>query len=224
MLKFARSHPYHRGPRRQLLCATIACCLMVACAADTRRRVMHFFFEYPDAPSVDSSKPAEPGLTTSANRSADDRRRSLRVMSQHPPFTMRQCESCHAPELGQRLHDDFPSLCRDCHETHFEERRYVHGPVASGDCLFCHTMHVSTEKALLTQPQAVLCTSCHPAQWDDGAPAPYHDGIERLACTDCHEAHFADNPKLMKPDRVRLGSMLQSLSDDNGSGKPSDPP
>jgi len=64
-------------------------------------------------------------------------------------------------------------------------------------------MHVSREPALLKRPQAQLCTTCHAAQYGEQASQTYHAGIEGLGCTVCHNPHFADNPRLLKPEDER---------------------
>ncbi|NOT02419.1 MAG: hypothetical protein HOP29_17580 [Phycisphaerales bacterium] len=127
---------------------------------------------------------------------AADRRVPVR---RHAPFVARQCHVCHVAGDGQRPVTDFGTVCRSCHAEYFEYSRYTHGPVAAGDCLICHGMHVSAQAALLRSPQGSLCIQCHDVDVGGAAVETYHRAIERRSCTECHEAHFGQTPKLLKP-------------------------
>jgi len=173
-----------------------AIAVVLGCSADTRSRLMHFFFEYPQ-PASAPEHADQPTDDTPDDRPLD-RPQTVAVASRHAPFIQRQCQSCHAAEFGQATRDDFLSACRDCHPTYFEYRRFAHAPVASADCRYCHVMHVSQQAALIKAPQRILCTDCHDAQADDSALDTYHRGIDLRHCTDCHDAHFGESSALLK--------------------------
>ena len=81
-----------------------------------------------------------------------------------------------------------------CHASFRAVPRYVHGPVALADCSICHTSHTSTERRLLTLPEAELCGFCHPRLLS----CPAADGTS-ADCTSCHDAHGGESPHLLKP-------------------------
>ena len=56
-----------------------------------------------------------------------------------------------------------PTLCYGCHDR-IDEKRYVHGPLAVGDCLVCHDPHRGYGAAHLREEQAPLCGKCHTAR------------------------------------------------------------
>ncbi len=107
------------------------------------------------------------------------------------------CRQCH-DGLVQNVPAAAPpeKVCSTpaCHASFRAVPRYVHGPVALADCSICHTPHTSTERRLLTLPEAELCGFCHPRLLScpaaDGTPAD---------CTSCHDAHGGEVPHLLKP-------------------------
>ena len=176
---------------------------LVGCAAETRTRIMHFFFEYPQQPAAVTEHPEGAPVRPKAEL-APGEPPAPTFASKHPPFADRRCDGCHVPELGQAPRADLMTACRECHGTYFQYHRFGHAPAVSGDCRFCHTMHFSRQEALLRTPQATLCTSCHATHEDENAPATYHRGIARVVCTACHEGHFGDSQLLLKPEDVRM--------------------
>jgi predicted CXXCH cytochrome family protein len=180
------------------LLSAIAIGIALGCSLETRTRLMHFFFEYPEAGqegrAVGETAPAPP-----------TRREPPRhVVSSHAPFVSRQCEGCHVADKGQMPREDFMRVCQECHATYFEYRRFEHAPVAAGDCRQCHVMHVSQHAALLLASQDKLCTSCHKASAVEGAQETYHRGIANVKCTACHDPHFGKTHFLLKPEDSRL--------------------
>ena len=80
----------------------------------------------------------------------------------------------------------------------------VHGPVAVGQCLFCHNPHKSQVKYLLKGPVPELCYLCHDEDATESIPA--HFVRELSACTDCHDPHASDERPLLKQAAHRLGA------------------
>ena len=70
-----------------------------------------------------------------------------------------------------------------------EKKRYVHAPVVSGFCLFCHSPHGSKYPWLLNAEPREMCLYCHnPA--DVFRNAAHKD--QEATCTDCHNPHADD--------------------------------
>lgn len=144
-------------------------------------------------------------------KAADPRR----VATGRGPPTWPSCLDCHSPHGGETrfmLHrgsvktymgverqQEEPAelvkapLCADCHDGRtapnpLEGLKWLHGPVAAGDCLTCHQPHHPTGRtAFLRRSGDALCTECH----DNLAPTPgrAHSKLGQVSCLECHEAH-----------------------------------
>jgi len=178
--------------------------VLLGCSTETRSRLMHFFFEYPEPMST--GEPAEQRPDVAPQARLPEQAEEPTIASRHTPFVERQCGSCHEADAGQAPRAEFMVACRICHSPYFQYQRYAHAPVVSSDCQVCHVMHLSPHKALLKASQAILCTDCHAAHADESALTTYHRGIDRWDCTACHDAHFGDSPALLKPEQQRGGA------------------
>lgn len=129
----------------------------------------------------------------------------------HKPVRDGECESCHKPS-GQRhpkvkkeaflLTDDGKvGLCNECHERK-DIKKYVHGPVGSGDCLACHDVHQSNNVAQLKEPPARLCFMCHERTQFDRKHS--HPPIADGNCTGCHDPHQSDVKFMLKGEGAKL--------------------
>ncbi|RMG61134.1 MAG: hypothetical protein D6713_00970 [Deltaproteobacteria bacterium] len=110
------------------------------------------------------------------------------------------CESCHSLEEGDlQIPEDLKETCFSCHEDFTkdddeEEREFIHGPVAEGECVSCHTPHFSKNPKLLVEyPPGKLCVTCH----DDKDPSEVegttiHRPVAKLECQRCHSPHASD--------------------------------
>src|SRR5690606_7579552 len=82
----------------------------------------------------------------------------------HAPFAA-DCALCHDPHGGDNRYfvkgGTGAEGCYRCHSDFREDLKMVHGPVALGECLACHTPHQSAHKGLLVEDRASLCQSCH---------------------------------------------------------------
>lgn len=123
----------------------------------------------------------------------------------HQPVKDGECPSCHKPTAERHpkvkkgafvLTDNGKAgLCSECHERK-DTRKFVHGPVASGDCLECHDVHQSNNKYQLKEAGSALCFSCHEkASFDRKHP---HPPIAEGKCTGCHDPHQSDNNYMLK--------------------------
>jgi len=123
----------------------------------------------------------------------------------HQPVKDGECTSCHkATELKHpkfkkgafTLTDNGKAgLCNECHERK-DTKKFVHGPVGSGDCLECHDVHQSDNKYQLKEAGAALCFMCHEkASFDRKFP---HPPISEGKCLGCHDPHQSDNKYMLK--------------------------
>lgn len=212
----------------------LACLLMAAvvlasgCAAETRHKVLTFFFTGVPAPGEEPAKGKEaeiPAATTQARQRA---RREFFVeppFFAHGPYGAGQCEKCHAvtaskpfrteaaeaskaaaaPErrsIGPRLAVPLRELCTTCHA----EKAYLvaqakglwmHGPVATGWCVTCHSPHRAMRPYMLLGKNNVeLCTGCH--RKPDLLLTAAHQKEPEADCLSCHNPHEGKNSFLLK--------------------------
>ena len=114
----------------------------------------------------------------------------------------KDCSICH----GKRKQRSFssqtyltapvPKLCYNCHTDYTASAPFVHGPVAVGQCLFCHNPHKSKIEHLLIAPEPGLCYQCHDIDTIELIAA--HLPKQLSACTDCHNAHASSAKALLK--------------------------
>lgn len=129
----------------------------------------------------------------------------------HLPVKNGECLSCHKPS-GQK-HPKFKKeaflltdkgkagLCSECHERK-DTKKYVHPPVASGDCIDCHDPHQSDNKFQLKGAGALLCFNCHEkTKLDRTYP---HKPIAEGKCLDCHDPHQSDQKFMLKAEGATL--------------------
>jgi predicted CXXCH cytochrome family protein len=168
-------------------CALATALLSAACAAGTRYRVMSFLFDgVPPPRAAAATAPAggAPGAAVPAAVTPHD----------HGPYAARMCGACHEAAATNALVAPKDQLCFRCHELRMD-RKYVHGPIASGGCLVCHDPHSSPYRYLLVSDSDSFCFHCH--DHAAVAAAPGHEGVES-GCTGCHDAHASDTKYLLK--------------------------
>jgi len=180
-------------------CGT-AVCLVVACAPETRYRVLSFVFDGVPPPSgpdvVEITPVAKPpgytktfngGLSLAAQGKTPLEVRTV-VLSVHKPVAENQCGECHDPSMG---FDTMPAhdarLCDKCHQKQREEEGWSHGPINLGTCIPCHVPHKSTHLHLLSKSIPELCLQCH--EEDLERPEEYHDVPNVNQCVACHDPH-----------------------------------
>ena len=117
-----------------------------------------------------------------------------RASSGHRTGTRAQCLECHRKKDELRSAGRAATLCYGCHDR-VGEKRYVHGPLAVGDCLACHDPHGGYGAAHLRQEQALLCANCHAARGDAATVACNASG---RGCVSCHDPHQSDTRYLLK--------------------------
>jgi predicted CXXCH cytochrome family protein len=80
------------------------------------------------------------------------------------------------------------------------EDGWVHGPVASGQCVICHEPHRALNPHLLKKAEPLICFQCH----DESTlkVVPGHDRATYEACLDCHAGHQSSAKHLLKVGTV----------------------
>lgn len=105
---------------------------------------------------------------------------------QHPKLA--DCASCHvqAPNQAHRFTD---KSCTACHQMATPQDKFVHGPVAVGECLACHNPHGAEEPQLVRVFGPALCETCHVDTKAKLAEKRFtHDPV-REDCATCHDPH-----------------------------------
>jgi predicted CXXCH cytochrome family protein len=112
----------------------------------------------------------------------------------HGPYAARMCQTCHESGATNALVAPADQLCSRCHDIALD-KRYVHGPLASGGCLSCHDPHGSQYRYLLLSESDDFCLRCHePAAL---SPIAEHGDLSQR-CTTCHDAHMSDREHLLR--------------------------
>jgi predicted CXXCH cytochrome family protein len=96
-------------------------------------------------------------------------------------------------------------ICVECHDG-FEailKKRFVHTPLAKGDCSGCHNPHTSRHEMLLAAEPRYICYECHDDMLVPDAQSAHQVFVEGK-CASCHDPHAADNKMIL----VRGGSEL----------------
>lgn len=178
--------------------------LLVSCDEAGNRDVLTFFFD-----GVESARPDgfENGSLDPNDRLAQADEPPVWYV--HEPTKDRtHCRTlCHTdrgkgpPSMQAFLLAPVPQLCFTCHTDDTASAPFVHGPVAVGQCLFCHDHHRSRVKHLLKRPEPSLCYMCHDA--DAIATIPAHSAPQPSACTDCHNPHSSSVKALLKDAALR---------------------
>jgi predicted CXXCH cytochrome family protein len=166
------------------------CCAAVwaaGCDATARYRVLSIFFDgvpVPTAPEPPRGAPEEVAV--------QPRKVGYR---EHGPYGARLCNACHTAGTSNALTLPTDQICFQCHDIRLN-KKYIHGPLASGGCLACHDPHSSQYRYLLLSDADTFCAHCHDTR--DLAKVPAHgDGYE-AQCTTCHDPHMSDKKYLLR--------------------------
>ena len=159
----------------------------LGCGAAVRHRVLTVFFD--GVPPLGEAPPV-----TAAGAASPAAKQRQVLYGTHGPYAAKMCGACHRSASDNALVAPKDQLCQRCHEIRMD-RRYVHGPLASGGCLVCHDPHGSRHRYLLVDEPARFCAKCHDAT--SVARVPAHAGHPE-ACTTCHDAHMSDRRFLLR--------------------------
>jgi predicted CXXCH cytochrome family protein len=128
----------------------------------------------------------------------------------------KDCAACHADQSQQASADNphliapVPKLCYGCHKKYISLDGWVHGPVATGDCLLCHEPHKTNNKSLLSKPIPDLCYQCHEIKTLQHVAN--HSDESYAQCNDCHEGHTSPGRMLLKQDFLKTDAGQNYIS------------
>jgi len=166
---------------------------VVSCDEVERYKTLTFFF--------DGVPPLGQEELINSNFQESTQTRPKQLWYVHEP--QKDCTLCHGKRKQQRgfslqvrLTAPVPKLCYGCHADYTVSASFVHGPVAIGQCLFCHNPHKSKIEHLLKEPEPKLCYLCHDINTVELIPA--HFTNQQFACTGCHNAHASPVKALLK--------------------------
>lgn len=177
--------------------AIIASLAVSACSQTTRLKLLNFFFDGVPTPGATAEdRTAAQDTQVLEQEEETQERPALVVMHPHPPYRDNRCGACHDVTTGGLFRTPQEGLCQDCHKNIPGNVRYVHGPVAVSDCLFCHHPHTSSLANLLLVEPTSTCLRCH--AHDDLMQGTHHERMEEESCTSCHDAHGGDHQFFLK--------------------------
>ena len=156
--------------RRVLVWVATGAVLLIGCNATSRYEILSTFF--------DGVPPPQPATMTTAGKEAVDPAEAVAAAEfkprDHGPYAARLCNACHESAATNALVVARDQLCFRCHELKLD-KKYIHGPLASGGCLSCHDPHGSRYRYLLVSESSNFCLYCHDRQALDKNRA--HAGI-----------------------------------------------
>jgi predicted CXXCH cytochrome family protein len=88
--------------------------------------------------------------------------------------------------------------CFKCHDRAAFQKRDKHPPAAEGECLTCHSPHVSRYPKMLQQKVKTLCYSCHTDAAAQQSRGRVHQPVREGKCLSCHDPHSSDHSGLLK--------------------------
>jgi predicted CXXCH cytochrome family protein len=175
--------------------------LISSCTESKRHKALSFLFDGVPPLSGDAAELSGPD-------DGSGRRRPEPTWFVHDPLVHfdpsweRSCPRCHGEKMQRSFSNEVhlvaptPQLCFECHEPPSFQEGWIHGPVAQGECVFCHEPHRSLQKFLLKKALPEVCYQCHDSQAiadiEDHAKPSY------TQCTDCHSGHASVAKYLLK--------------------------
>lgn len=87
--------------------------------------------------------------------------------------------------------------CFSCHDRAAFQKRVQHQPVASGECVTCHSPHVARFPGMLQQQVQTLCYSCHTEDAGKHRQGVVHEPVRDGECLGCHDAHSSNHDGLL---------------------------
>jgi predicted CXXCH cytochrome family protein len=165
----------------------VAFLLLASCDEAERHKALTFFFDGVPPLRAETSEAQTVGLKDS--HAAD----KAPAGGWHIHEPVKNCTLCHgvlrraaAPRKVQLI-AEVPQLCFTCHKEYSTLEAWVHGPVATGNCLLCHEPHKTKNEFLLRKPVPELCYQCHEEQAIRVIKNHAEESYAR--CINCHEGH-----------------------------------
>jgi predicted CXXCH cytochrome family protein len=196
--------------RRTIICiaALLSLLPLLSGCDDSRRyKVLSYFFDGVPLPESERAALQEQAHLSDPN-SVDVvllQGQPIEIWYTHEPY--KSCDvKCHGVRTGGysgsvRMAVEPPQLCLQCHENmDYSMSRpglSVHGPVAVGECLMCHSPHKSKYKHVLKQSVPDLCYQCHVASRIELIKG--HS--QAKDCLKCHYGHTSPEKFLLREGR-----------------------
>ncbi len=211
----------------------ILCCLIgwatANCSSQTRYNVLSTVFDGVPPPISAVSDYAD---SLSVRASRDWELEQITTYA-HGPFAAKECGACHnlpetksfrngmnksyavpsysssANKMGRLLRPE-EELCSYCHYEKSADNpdnndKFLHGPVAAGECIVCHHPHQSPRPfMLLKSPDWELCSSCHGDENEKSFKHMNADagsgsaGTANNKCIECHDPHSSSRQYMLK--------------------------
>ncbi len=187
--------------------------LLASCDETERHKALTFFFD--GVPPLRKETPEVQTAGLKDNRAAD--KTPTGAWRVHEP--VKNCTACHgelrrAPSSRKvQLVAEVPKLCFTCHKEYSSLEAWVHGPVATGNCLLCHEPHKSKNESLLRKPVPELCYQCHEEQAI--RVIKKHSEESYTHCIDCHEGHAGTTRGLLRQTFLDQPAGLEYRSEAN---------
>ena len=115
----------------------------------------------------------------------------------HPKAS--DCVSCHVPK-ARDAHQFTVKACASCHQMVKQNDKYVHGPVAAGECLACHDPHGSDEPQQVRMFGAELCERCHVDMKARLVEKRFTHAPVKEDCSSCHNPHASPSKYQIRVD------------------------
>ena len=194
-----------------LSCGLCGMLLAAGCASTSKHRWLAFFFDgVPDTRRAPNQSSVEPLPAATTNRSPVQATAPAEpVMVVHSPYAERNCVACHESNYSQRLKDDVSRVCTGCHKAFLVQAKFIHAPVADGQCTLCHAAHQAREKFRLVKDSRELCFDCHDP--DEVLRIRACGDAEDRVCTACHDPHQGNQRFLLRA-RAEKPSLVQNAT------------
>lgn len=168
--------------------------LCFSCSQSKRHQVLSIFFDGVESPDTTAAGRISGQGGNAKNDSESQLAQSTPTYFYHTIYQQKECSACHDSENANKLIEELPDLCYQCHSDFSEEYDYLHVPVAMGECGECHHPHLAKNEKLLIAEIQALCFSCH--DQDDLRETETHSEIGETGCTDCHNPHGGEDEYL----------------------------
>lgn len=179
---------------------------LLSCDSEQRHRVLTFFFD--GVPPLGSEDDVLEDTVGEIEVASGRVKKKAPVIYKHEPYA--SCDPiCHGERSKSgfgsgskvRLGEKIPGLCFECHPVDYEIKSgiNVHGPVAVGVCLFCHSAHDSVNKHLLKETVPDLCYRCHDQRLLEMVNG--HSDETMAKCLSCHHGHKSTDKALLRKER-----------------------
>jgi predicted CXXCH cytochrome family protein len=212
----------------RLLAGGVAMALVAGCTPVARYKTLTFFFTGVPPMGEEEKDEEEAARTVVAKVVKKQSVVVKSTRFTHGPYAANECYQCHEVSgsggfrgFGKRdeaagsiakagivpgkMVAPMGELCSGCHDSKSPAKAqkaglWVHGPVSTGYCVFCHGPHAGPEPYMLLKQADALCVDCHAAGLVF-SPA-VHKG--RPDCSACHNPHLGKDSRLLKADYREL--------------------